>query len=144
VEQQILDAYREQGASIEDVNRTLIEYQTQVQAYKALPADIAQAPGVMDALMQDPGALKAMMNNPEAREAFISTYYREAGYQGGYEGPAPTGYSGGTQRPGQAFEAISGPVMPGNTQQLLQQPPSFFQELARVDDFDPRSFGGGY
>ena len=141
-EQQILDAYREQGASIEDVNRTLIEQQTQLQAYQALPADIAQAPGVMDALMQDPGALQAMINNPQAREAFVNTYYKEAGYQGGYDGPAPTGYSGGTQRPGQAFEAISGPVMPETMQNLLQQPPSFFQELALVDDFDPRQFGG--
>ena len=99
------------------------------------------ADGVMDMLTNDPETLQLLSSNPEARQAFIQAYYGEAGAPGGYDGAAPTGQSGGGFAPGAAMDAIAQPVMPQTVNNILQQPPGFFQELALVDGFDARRFG---
>lgn len=140
-DQEILRAYYAQGAKVEDINRTLLDQQTQLAIYQTLPPDLAQNEGVMRALMNDPETVRIMQNNPEARDAFLQTYYSEMGYQGGYDAPIQQGYVGGGYQPGAAFDAIAAPVTPDNASWILSQSPSFFQELALVDNFDPRSLG---
>lgn len=134
-------AYYEQGATVQDINQALINQQTQLAIYQTLPADIANNEGVQRALMADPEAVRAMQNNPEARDAFLQEYYSQMGYQGGYDSPVQSGYGSSGYQPGAAFDAISAPVTPDNASWILSQEPGFFQELALVDNFDPRSLG---
>ena len=133
-ERELLSQWREQGASLTDVN-------DQLMLRQSLPADM-QDPDIMGAIAADPEAMEVFRSDPEALANFVETYQTELQrrqYEPQYSGAVPqSGYSGQGPTLDQALSFVTQPVMPESHQQHLQMDPNFYRVLALAGgDFDP-------
>ena len=135
----MLSQWREQGASLQDVNDALLLRQT-------IPPDMAQ-PEIIDGIMSDENAMAAFRADPEGTMSTIANAYRKEmerqQYTPAYSGPAPSGPYPGSPEGGPSVETamamIGQPVMPESSRQVLNSDPSLFRALAMAGgDFDPR------
>jgi hypothetical protein len=127
---QILQAYREQGATIADANNQLL-------LHKTLPADL-QTPEVFEALMGDPAALQAVISDPQAMQAFEKEY-RVAIAGSKYDSSLPQPMQSTGLPPGaDVMSILTLPVDSVNSAQALRMDASFFRNLALAGgDWDP-------
>jgi hypothetical protein len=125
----LIQAYREQGASLADVNNQLLLRQS-------LPPDL-QTPEVLEAFMGDRDALNAVLSNPEA----LATFEREYRAALQSQSPSPyfdqsvpqTGYYAGPQglaQAGDVMTLLTQPINPVNSRNALNQSADFYRSLA--------------
>ena len=133
-ELELLKAWKDQGASLTDVNNQLLIRQS-------LPPEL-QTPevlgGIMDAAANDP-ALIAALSTPEGIERFVNAYNQEQGNPPRYDTGIPA--SGGSMDSlDSAWSYLSQPNLPAHAAALLQQPPNFWRGFALAGgDWNPES-----